>query len=73
MRTHITPTRIYTSDWEFVRSITPRRTVLGWLLLLVALAVTALVIWLAITDPVALLTIAAIGALWLMAMGARRA
>jgi hypothetical protein len=72
MRTHITPQRIYTSDWEFTRSYSPRRTAFGALLLIVALAVTALIIWLVIIDPVALLTIAAIAALWLMAQGARR-
>ena len=72
MNHHITPHRIYASDWEFVRSYRPRRTALGYLGAIVALAVTALVVWLIVTDPVALLTTVAIVALWLMAMGARR-
>lgn len=72
MNHYITPRRIYASDWEFARSYKPRRTALGYLGAVVALAVTALVVWLVVTDPVALLTAAALVALWLMAMGARR-
>jgi len=72
MRTHIAPQRIYTSNWEFLHSYRPRRTVLGWLLLIVALAIVAMLVWLAITDPAVLLTVAALVALWLMAQGARR-
>jgi hypothetical protein len=75
MRTHITPTRIYTSDWEFARSYSPRRTAFGALLLIVALAVVAMVLWLIVNDPDTLrLTLVLVGtlALWLMAKGARR-
>jgi len=73
MHMHTTPDRhIYASHWQFVRSYRPRRTALGYLAAVVTLAVTALVVWLIVTDPVALLTTVAIVALWLMVMGARR-
>ena len=75
MRTHIDPSRIYTSDWEFARSYTPRRTAFGVLLGIVALAVAALIVWLIITDGdtlrLALIT-AGFLALWAMAKGGQR-
>jgi len=79
MNHHIGPHRIYTSDWEFIRSYTPRRTAFGVLLaivhVLVALAVAALIVWLIVTDGDTLrLTLIAAGflALWLTAKGGCR-
>jgi hypothetical protein len=72
MRTHITPRRIHTSDWEFARSYTPRRTAFGVLLDIVCLAVAATVVWLAVTNGAALLTAVGLLALWLMVRGAQR-
>ena len=79
MNHHIGPHRIYTSDWEFIRSYTPRRTAFGVLLTIVcvpvALAVAALIVWLIVTDPDALrLALIVIGllALGMMSKGVRR-
>ena len=75
MNHHIGPHRIYTSDWEFIRSYTPRRTAFGVLLSIVALAVAALIVWLIVTEGDTLrLTLIAGGflALWLMAKGGYR-
>ena len=75
MNHHIGPNRIYTSDWEFIRSYTPRRTAFGVLLSIVALAVAALIVWLIVTDPDALrLALIVIGllALGMMSKGVRR-
>ena len=78
MNHHITPRRIYTSDWEFARSYHPRRTAFGVLLavitVLVMLAVGATVLWLILNDPGTLrlaLIVAGLLALWAMAKGAR--
>jgi hypothetical protein len=74
MHRHITPHHIFTSHWQFVRSYTPRRTALGVLLLIVALAVTAMTLWLIVSDPdTARLGLVVVGvlALWMMAKGAR--
>ena len=74
MNHHITPHRIYASDWEFVRSYRPRRTAFGYLLTLVAVAVVILIGWLIINDPDVLrlgLVVGAVLALWMMAKGAR--
>ena len=78
MNHHITPRRIYTSDWEFARSYRPKRTALGVLgaivVILVMLAVGVTVLWLIANDPDALRSgLIAVGmlALWLMAKGGR--
>jgi len=79
MKHHITSRRIYTSDWEFVRSYTPKRTAFGCVLsivaILVAIAVVAMVTWLIAHDPDTLrlaLIVTGLTALWIMAKGARR-
>ena len=50
MNHHITPRRIYTSDWEFASSYRPKRTALSVLgaivVILVTLAVGVMVLWL---------------------------
>ena len=78
MNHHITPNRIYTSDWEFASSYRPKRTAFGVLLAIVAIIVTlavgAMVLWLIANDPDTLrlaLIVAGMLALWLMAKGAR--
>ena len=78
MNHHITPGRIYTSNWQFTHSYTPRRTAFGVLLavatILVILAVGGMVLWLIVNEGDTLrliLVIVGLLALWLMAQGAK--
>jgi hypothetical protein len=78
-RFHIGPRRINTTNWEFARSYTPRRTAFGVLLsiatILLIIGVGTMVLWLIVNDPDALrlaLIVVGVVALGLMWKGQRR-